>query len=194
MNFTFLKYPQRFPSTSQTHDLIVVIQTETFQRHRLSANKQAMRKKKTQKDKEKREKTHQLSIWRMTSFVPSLSFLSHLLGWTESPLSLSGMTASLKSLETPFSSVSLASPLSLPHSGCYFPETLWISYNPFFFPHLLSYFLISAWTRIQHLPLDKLSVSLSICLSTSLFSQCLSGPKAPWEKYKMKLKKKKKII
>lgn len=124
MNFTFLKYPQCFPSTYQTHDLIVVSQTETFQRHRLSANKQAMRGKKPQKDKEKREKTHQLSIWRMTSFVPSLSFLSHLLGWTESPLSLSGMTASLKSLETPFSSVSLASPLSLPLSGCYFPETL----------------------------------------------------------------------
>lgn len=113
MDFTFLKYPPRFPFTYQTHDLIVVIQTETFQRLRLSTNKQAMRKKKkTQEDKEEREKTHQLSIWQMTSFVPSLSFLSHLLGWTESPLSLSGMTASLKSLETPFSSVSLASPLS----------------------------------------------------------------------------------
>lgn len=110
MNFTFLKYPHTpSPFTYQTHDLIVVIQTETFQRHRLSANKQAMRRrKKKEEDKEKREKTHQLSIWRMTSFVPSLSFLSHLLGWTESPLSLSGMTASLKSLETPFSSVSLS--------------------------------------------------------------------------------------
>lgn len=57
MNFTFLKYPHRFPFTYQTHDLIVVIQTETFQRHRLSTNKQAMRKKKknTERQREKGE-------------------------------------------------------------------------------------------------------------------------------------------
>lgn len=35
-----------FPFTYQTHDLIVVIQTETFRRHRLSTNKQATRREK----------------------------------------------------------------------------------------------------------------------------------------------------
>lgn len=91
MHATFLKSLQQFPFTYQTHHLIVVIQTETFQR--LSTNKQATRRKnkKKQKYKERREKTHQLSIWGTTSFVPSLSFLSHLLRWTESlpPLSRS---------------------------------------------------------------------------------------------------------
>lgn len=84
-----------------------------------------------------------------------------------SPLSFSGMTASVKSLETPFSSVSLASPLSLPLSGCYFPVTLWISYNPFFLSHLFSYFLISAWTT-NSTPASRQTVRLSVHLSVSL--------------------------
>ena len=46
-----------FPFTYQTHDRIVVIQTETFQRLRRSTNKQAMRreKKNTERQREKGE-------------------------------------------------------------------------------------------------------------------------------------------
>lgn len=191
MHVTFLKSPQRFPFTYQTHDLIVVIQTETFQRHRLSTNKHATRKEKNTEIQ--REKGENSSVVHLADDIlctlSVISFSSVKMDRISPPplsLSLSGMTASLKSLETPFSSVSLTS-LSLPLSGCYFPETLWISYNPFFFPHLLSYFFISAWARIQHLPLDKLSVSLSIHLSNSTcLDQRLSGKKNNirwnWEK------------
>lgn len=165
------------PFTYQTHDLIVVVQTETFQRHTdwAQTNKPRGEKKKTEKKKQNRERQREKgenssAVHLADDILCTLSVISFSSARMDriSPLSLSGMTASLKSLETPFSSVSLAPlSLSLPLSGCHFPETLWISYNPFFFPHLLSYFLISAWMRIQHLPLDKLSVSLSICLSTA---------------------------
>lgn len=49
----FWKKNARLPFTYQTHDLIVVIQTETFQRQRLSANKQAMGRKNTERQREK---------------------------------------------------------------------------------------------------------------------------------------------
>lgn len=210
MNLTFLKHPRR-PSLyiSNTWSYCSRSDRNFPEAHGLSTNKQATRrekkhrkKNKTEKDKERREKTHQLSIWRMTSFVPSLSFLSHLLGWTESPLSpfLGWLLHSSPwrhlfplSLSLLFLSLFLS-------VAAIFLKLYELVTTPFFFPHLLSYFLISAWMRIQHLPLDKLSVSLSICLSTAtppptpFFPQCLSGPKAPWEKYKMKLKKKKNYI
>ena len=105
----------------------------------------------------------------MTSFVPSLSFLSHLLGWTESPLSPSlGWLLHSSPWRHLFPLSLSRSSLSLFLSvAAIFLKLYELVTTPFFFPHLLSYFLISAWTRIQHLPLDKLSVSLSICLSTA---------------------------
>lgn len=114
-----------------------------------------------------------------------------------SSLSLSGMTASLKSLETPFSlCLSLLFSRALPLSGCYFPKTLWISYNPFFLPHLFSYFFhleLDANSTPASRPTVRLCVRLSVYLSPRppSFSQFLSGPKAPWKKkkYKKKLKK-----
>ena len=199
------------PFTYQTHDLIVVVQTETFQRHtdwaqtnKPRGEKKKTQKKKTEKDKERREKTHQLSIWRMTSFVPSLSFLSHLLGWTESPLSPSlgwllhsSPWRHLFPLSLSRSSFSLSLFLSV---AAIFLKLYELVTTPFFFPHLLSYFLISAWTWIQHLPLDKLSVSLSICLSTAnpppppLFSPIPASPPHPLGKIQDEIEKKKKKL
>lgn len=176
------------PFTYQTHDLIIVIQTETFQRHRLSTNKQATRKKKRRG--RQREKGENSSVVHLVDdILCTLSVISFSSARLDriSPLSLSlGWLLHWSPWRHlfPLSLLLLFSSLSF---GCYFPETLWISYNPFFLPHLLSYFLISAWMWIQHLPLDKLSISLSICLSATTtppppISQCMSGPKAPWEK------------
>lgn len=88
INFTFLKYPQCSPLyisnvwsyCSHSDRNFPEAQAE----HKQTSHEE---EKKTERQREK-EKTHQLSIWRMTSFVPSLSFLSHLLEWTESPLFL----------------------------------------------------------------------------------------------------------
>lgn len=137
----------------------------------------------------------------MTSFVPSLSFLSHLLGWTESPLSpfLGWLLHSSPwrhlfplSLSLLFLSLFLS-------VAAIFLKLYELVTTPFFFPHLLSYFLISAWTRIQHLPLDKLSVSLSICLSTAtppphpFFSSMPVWPKSSLGKIQDEIEKKKKL-
>lgn len=148
-----------------------------FQRHTLSTNKQTTRKKKnTQKDKEKREKTHQLSIWWTTSFVSSLSFFSHLLRWTESlslSLFLSGMTASLKSPETP-------SFLSLSHSSSP-PSSLWRIFSPNFMNYLQAFFLSSPPLLRSHLSLGANSTPASrqtLCLSVQPSVQLyLSGLK-----------------
>lgn len=150
----------------QTHDLIVVIEIETFSRQRQRA-KQTSQEERRQKDKEKREEAHQLSLCQMTSFVAPLSFLSHLLGWTESSFSLScslGWLLHWSPLRHLFSCPSLL----LFSVGCYFPETLWISHKPFLHPPSSPLLLLShltAWTHIQHLP-HKPTVHLcpSACL------------------------------
>lgn len=71
--------------------VIGAIQTDTSFWHK-QTSRGVKRRKKNQEDrkteKEKKEKTHQLSIWRTTSFVGPLSFLSHLLRRTESPVAL----------------------------------------------------------------------------------------------------------
>lgn len=86
-----------------------------------------------------------------------------------SSLSLSGMTASLKSLETPFPSVSRFSSLALFLSvAAIFPKLYELVTTLFSFLTSSLTFFISSWTRIQHLPRDRPSVSVSICLSTSL--------------------------
>lgn len=125
----------------------------------------------------------------MTSFVPPLSFLSHLLGWTESPLSRSlGWLLHWSPWRHLFPlCLSLLFSRALPLSGCYFPETLWISYNPFFLPHLFSYFFhleLDANSTPASRPTVRLCVHLSVYLSPRppSFSQFLSGPKAPWKK------------
>lgn len=110
----FWNIPNVSPFTYQTHDLIVVIQTETFQRLRLSTNKQAMRRKKhTERQREKGENSSVVHL--ADDILCTLSVISFSSARMDriSPLFLSGMTASLKSLETPFSSVSLSLLLSL---------------------------------------------------------------------------------
>lgn len=68
---------------SSSKHLIAVIQTEMYFSDSTQTNHKGV--KNDRKTDKKMEKAHQLSIWWTTSFVASLSFLSHLLRWTESP-------------------------------------------------------------------------------------------------------------
>lgn len=117
-----------FHITCHIKHMIALLQTETSFGDSTQTNHKGVKRKEknTDKQRKKKEKTHQLSIWQTTSFVAPLSFLSHLLRRTESPpvyLFLFGMTAPLMSPETPFFSLfSLC--LSRPLCGCYFLRTL----------------------------------------------------------------------
>lgn len=197
------------PFTYQTHDLIVVVQTETFQRHTdwAQTNKPRGEKKKTEKKKQNRERQREKgenssAVHLADDILCTLSVISFSSARMDriSPLSLSGMTASLKSLETPFSSVSLAPlSLSLPLSGCHFPETLWISYNPFFFsspPLLLSHLSLDA----NSTPASRQTVRLSVHLSVysypppyPFFSSMPVWPKSSLGKIQDEIEKKKKL-
>lgn len=133
----------------------------------------------------------------MTSFVPPLSFLSHLLGWTESPLSRSlGWLLHWSPWRHLFPSVSRFSSLALFLSvAAIFLKLYELVTTLFSFLTSSLTFFISSWTRIQHLPRDRPSVSVSICLSTSLpalplfLNSCLGQKLLGKKKYKKKLKK-----
>lgn len=100
------KHPQRFPFTFQTHELIGVIQTESFPRHRLSTNKQTVRRQ-----REKGRKIISRPSGRRLPLYPLCHFF--LICKDGQNLPLLSLGNLLGSLETPFPSVSLASPLSL---------------------------------------------------------------------------------
>lgn len=200
MDFLFPRFPQRFP--------LYISNTRSYCSHpdrnfpeAQTEHKQTSLEKNIERQREKGENSSVVHL--ADDILCTLAVISFSSARMDriSPLSFSlGWLPQWSPWRHLFSSVSLAPPRSRPLCSCYFSETLWISYNPFFLPHLLSYFLISAPTRIQHLPLDKLSVHLSVCLSTpplppphTSFPLCLVL-KPPWEKYKMKLEREKKII
>lgn len=129
------------------HDLAVVIQTETFsQAHAEHQQTNHKEKKYTERQREKGENSSAAYLVDDILCILSIIFFSSAkMDRISIPLSLflSGMTASLKSPETPFLSLY---PSSSP------PSSLWRIFSPnfmnylqaFFSPHLLSYFLISA--------------------------------------------------
>lgn len=154
--------------TYQTHNLIVAIATETFSRQRQRANKQAMREE-GRKTKRK-EETNQLSFCQMTSFVPPLSFLSHLQGWTESSFSLSCSLGWLIHW-SPWRHLFPCLSLLLLSAATIFPETLWISHKPFCPILHFSYFLISQ-------PGHKFNTCLKKSLSTFVHQSVCFFPTA----------------
>ena len=209
MNLTFLKHPRR-PSLyiSNTWSYCSRSDRNFPEAHRLSTNKQATRREKKNTEKKNRERQREKgenssAVHLADDILCTLSVISFSSARMDriSPLSLSGMTASLKSLETPFSSVSLSLlflSLSLPLSGCYFPETLWISYNSFFLsspPLLLSHLSLD----VNSTPASRQTVRLSVHLSVyseppppPFFSPIPVLPKNPRGKIKDEIKKKKK--
>lgn len=171
------KYPQRFPFTFQTHELIAVIQTETFPRHRLSTNKQTVRRQ-----REKGRKIISCPSGRRLPLYPLCHFFLICKDGQNLPLlSLWEMCFTEVPGDTFSLCLSRFSALTPVFAAAAFFQKLYELVTTLFFlsspPLLLSHLSLGA----NSTPASRQTVHLAVHPSVQLY---LSGPKALWGRKK----------